>query len=104
MSIKTVKQLMKTGDLRPFTAEYTTPDGTNHVTGLMSEYRVDHSKDLEGKFLYDIRHADNDMCDPATIENRVMVNWFGTFILCEPFVFPEGQDYVEITDYWYEDE
>lgn len=102
--MKTVKQLIKSGDLRPFTVEYDTPDGTRTVTGLLSEERVNHTKDLEGKYLHDIRHSDNDFCDPATIENQVTVNWFGTLILNEPFTFPKGQDYVDIVDYSFEDE
>lgn len=104
MELKTVKELMKTCSVRPFTVEYETTDGSQTVTGLLSEYRVDHTKDTEGKFLYDIRHSDNDWCDPATIEQRVIVNWFGTLILCEPITFPEGQDFLDVIDSWYEDE
>lgn len=104
MEPKTVKQLMKEGDLRPFTVEFSSPVGKVRVTGLLSEYRVDRSHDSEGKHLYDIRHSDNDWCDPATIERKVLVNWFGTLILCEPITLLENQDYLEISDYWYEDE
>ena len=42
-------------------------------------------------------------CDPATVEDNVVVNWFGTIITFSPIDL--GPDkYLEIKDYWYEDE
>ncbi len=56
--MKTVKQLLKSGS-RPITLFF---NGHPEVSGLLSEIRVDREKDNEGKFLYDIRHSDNDWC------------------------------------------
>ena len=100
--MKTVKELLKSGS-RPITLFF---DGHAEVSGLVSEYRVNRKEDVEGKYLYDIRHADEDWCDPATLEKSVMVNWFGTLIVDEPIEFLENdrKAYLEITDYSYDDE
>ncbi len=47
-------------------------------------------------YVYELRHADDDFTKPVTVERRVRVNFFGTILAQEPFVF--GRDgYVEIT-------
>lgn len=99
--MKTVKELLSgSGDLRPITL--TLSNGAR-ITCLITEYRIDRSQDTEGKTLYDIRHSDDDWCDPATVEESVVVNWYGTILLNEPIEL--GPDkYLEIEDYWYEDE
>lgn len=74
-------------------------EGGREINGILSEERVTRKKDTMEKCLYDIRHSDNDWCDPATLERQVLVNWFGTIILDTPIEFPEGQDYLEIEDY-----
>lgn len=100
--MKTVKELLKSGS-RPITLFF---NGHPEVSGLVSEYRVNRKEDVEGKYLYDIRHADNDWCEPATLEKFVMVNWFGTLIVDEPIEVLEGPDrpYKEIVDWSYDDE
>lgn len=100
MRRRTVKELLKVkGDARPVTIEY----GDNQsVSCLLTEYRVDHT-DTQGKFLYDIRHSDDDSCEPATIEEYVFVNWFGTLICDEPISFGTNK-YYEITNWRYEHE
>lgn len=99
--MKTVKQLLSgEGDLRPITLVF---DDDRKITCLITEFRVDRSRDTEGKNLYDIRHSDEDWCDPATVKDNVVVNWFGTIITFSPIDL--GHDkYLEIKDYWYEDE
>lgn len=101
--MKTVKELLQTAGCRPMTLVF---EGDQKVSGLLSEVRVDREKDIEGKFLYDIRHSDNDWCDPATLEKKVIVNWFGTLIVDKPIQALEGSDrpYKEIVDWSYDDE
>ena len=101
--MKTVKELLQAEDCRPMTLVF---DGGQEISGLLSEIRVDREKDNEGKFLYDIRHTDNDWCEPATLEKFVMVNWFGTLIVDKPIQALEGTDrpYKEIVDWGYDDE
>lgn len=98
--MKTVKELLTTDNVQRMS--FTLKSGVR-ITGPVSEYRVDHNTDTEGKYLYDIRHTDEDWCDPATVEDNVVVNWFGTIITFSPIDL--GPDkYLEIKDYWYEDE
>lgn len=101
--MKTVKELLQAEDCRPMTLVF---DGGQEISGLLSEIRVDREKDNEGKFLYDIRHSDNDWCESATLEKFVMVNWFGTLIVEKPIQALEGPDrpYKEIVDWGYDDE
>lgn len=103
VSLKTVKELLQSNDIRPITLFF--EDGTE-ISGLFSEFRVYHKKDTEGKYLYDIRHTDGDWCEPATLEKRVMVNWFGTLIVDEPIEIIESDNgaYLEITDYGYDED
>lgn len=100
---KTVKELLAGNHLRPITIEC---NNGETISGLVSEYRVDKSLDTEGKYLYDIRHADSDWGEPATIEDSVVVNWFGTLILDKPLEILESDHnaFLEITDYCYDDE
>lgn len=69
------------------------------ATGILSEERLQRIS-ASDKYVYDIRHSDNDYGEPATIENGVvMVNWFGSFIVDAPIEFPEDVNYLEIEDY-----
>lgn len=101
--MKTVKELLQTASCRPITLVF---EGDQKVCGLLSEVRVDREKDMEGKCLYDIRHSDNDWCDPATLEKKVIVNWFGTLIVDKPIQALEGPErpYKEIVYLSYDDE
>lgn len=101
--MKTVKELLQTAGCRPITLVF---EDDQKVCGLLSEVRVDREKGIEGKYLYDIRHSDNDWCDPATLEKKVIVNWFGTLIVDKPIQALEGPDrpYKEIVDWSYDDE
>ena len=73
----------------------------NHqkIEGIISEYRLDRKNETEGKYIYDIRHTDENWCEPATIENHVIVNWYGCLITDYPIIFPDESDYLTITDY-----
>ncbi len=79
--------------------------GDNQVIkGSLTEYRINREKETEGKFIYDIRHTDEDWCEPATIENQVLVNWFGCLIVNHPLSFSEDEPYLTIANLTYEDE
>jgi hypothetical protein len=101
--LKTVKELLQSNDIRPITLFF--ENGTE-ISGLFSEFRVHHHTDTESKYLYDIRHTDEYWCEPATLEKRVMVNWFGTLIVDEPIEILESDNgaYLEITDYGYDED
>ena len=76
----------------------------NGRLALFTEQRVKRETLPEGIFCYDLRHGD-DMGAPVSIENRVVVNHFGTILTAIPFDFG-GKDYVS-TDYerfWFTDE
>lgn len=93
--MKTVKEFLEAGIGTTFCLE----NGIE-VTGILSEERLQRNPTSD-KYLYDIRHSDNDWVEPATIENGVvMVNWFVTLIVDAPIEFPEGVNFLEIEDYW----
>lgn len=77
-----------------------TKDG-QRIEGIISEQRVSHSEDTVGRYVYDIRHTDNDWCELATIEPFVRVNWFGCLIVEKPISFPANIDYLNIKDWSY---
>ena len=58
-----------------------------------------------GKFAYDLRHSDNDDMIPSTLESKVKVNRFGTFIATGEIPFMEvdesGTKYSSIEDFSY---
>jgi len=55
-------------------------DGTVYV-GEYTDMRIDRDTLPEGKFAYECRHGDEgDWVTPETIENRVLINFAGTFI------------------------
>ena len=101
MIMEFLDTLLKSDNLRPFTV---TLDNGIEVSGLLSEVRINKKERTMGKYLYDIRHTDNDWCEPATLEHSVMVNWVGTLIMDAPIEFPDGENYLSIEDYSYDDE
>lgn len=72
------------------------------IDGFLSEQRLNRDNDTDGKYIYDIRHIDNDWCEPATIENRVLVNWFGCLITEYPILFPDETKFLTISKFSYE--
>lgn len=76
-------------------------DGTEY-RGEFIDLRIDPATIPEGKYWYHLRHGDDgDWTAPVTIENRVIVNFCGTFITDEPIEIPNG--YIPIEDYSYGD-
>ena len=74
-------------------------DGTV-INGLFVCVRVADEDVPDGMFKYDLREDDCLDC-PATIEKRVLVNHYGTFITDEPIDFG-GKDYLELDTSEYE--
>ena len=53
--------------------------------GLFTPLRVDKTTIPEGWYFYEVRHSDEDWCDPIEIALGILVNRFGTLIVKEPF-------------------
>lgn len=51
---------------------------------LFTDGRLDKTTLPAGIYCYDIRHSDNDWGKPCTLENHVLVNFFGSIITKEP--------------------
>ena len=69
-------------------------------------YEEDHFTDpqsAEGLHRYSIRHKDDDMGEPKTIEDSVIVNWFGWFFT-ETDLNLNGKEYLRIVDWNWGDE
>lgn len=58
------------------------------VEGLFVDLRVDKTTVPDGYFMYEVRHCDEDWCEPAEISTWIMVNFFGTLLLKDSL---EGQ-------------
>lgn len=99
MAVTTVKEILNAEFVKRINIE--TIDG-QIINGILSERRVGREHETEDKFIYDIRHADNDWCEPVTLENFVWVNWYGSIIVDTPIQFTD-EPYLEITDYSIED-
>lgn len=52
--------------------------------GLFTTLRVDQTTIPEGWHFYEVRHHDNDWCEPIEVGLMVLVNHFGTLITKEP--------------------
>ena len=53
--------------------------------GLFTDYRVNRDTIPEGYFMYEIRHDDDCHGDPVQIAKWVIVNFWGTLLVKEPF-------------------
>lgn len=53
--------------------------------GLFADYRVDRGTVPEGYSMYEIRHDDDCQGEPVQIAKWVMVNFWGTLLVKEPF-------------------
>ncbi len=56
--------------------------------GLFTDWRIDRNTIPEGWYFYEVRHADNDWCEPVEVALGVLVNFLGTLITKEP-ILPE---------------
>ena len=51
---------------------------------LFTFKRIDPKTIPDGLYVYDIRHDDDSLGDPVTIEAKVLVNWYGSIITTKP--------------------
>lgn len=61
--------------------------------GLFTELRPHEVQAPDGLYTYALRHGDDG--EPCTIERKVVVDYFGTIFVKEPFDF-EGNDYIPL--------
>ena len=53
------------------------------VKGIECEFfdiRIDRNSIPEGKFFYEVRHADEDWCFPCQVKEGILVNFYGTLV------------------------
>ena len=55
---------------------------------LFTDMRIDRSTVPKELYLYEVRHADEDWCDPAQIAKGILVNFFGSILTLEPIPLP----------------
>ena len=53
--------------------------------GLFTDFRVNRDTIPDGYTMYEIRHDDDGQGDPVQIANWIMVNFWGTLLVEEPF-------------------
>lgn len=49
-----------------------------------TDWRIDRETVPEGLFVYEVRHMEDNMFEPAVISEYIWVNYFGTLISKEP--------------------
>lgn len=52
--------------------------------GLFTDSRIDRNTIPDDWYFYEVRHADNDWCEPVEVALGVFVNFWGTLITKEP--------------------
>lgn len=68
--------------------------------GLFTDSRVDKGTIPDGWYFYEVRHDDNDWCEPIEIALGVLVNYFGTLITNEPLSLIDGYLYIDAETDW----
>lgn len=63
---------------------------------LYSNDRIRHDQIPAGLYIYDLRHGDS-LKKPCTLEPFVRVNFCGSVICKQPFVFPPDDPYIDIS-------
>ena len=59
------------------------------VRGILMDYRC--GDEIDGLHRYEVRHADDDICRPCTVENSVIVNHYGTFYTKAALTIKKGE-------------
>lgn len=54
--------------------------------GLFTDHRISRGSIPDGWYFYEVRHADNDWCEPIEVSLGVLVNFYGTLITKEPLL------------------
>lgn len=58
----------------------------------ISDMQIPSEERLPSLHYYEIRHSDEDFYEPATVEIRVSVNFFGTLATKQPLEFADPKD------------
>lgn len=102
-SYKTFEQLADDISFGPEYVVLETSDG-KILRGIIIEERVDKTKDTLDRYIYDIRHADEDDSILTTLEESVDINWAFSIALDSPVDFNSAIDkQIVIKKYSYED-
>lgn len=102
-SYKTFEQLADDISFEPEYVVLETSDG-KILRGLIIEERVDRTKDTLDRYIYDIRHADEDDSILSTLEETVDTNWAFSVAFDSPVNFDAAIDKrIVIKNYSYED-
>lgn len=83
------------------------PSWESHVrlSGWFSGGRIPKDKVPSWAHKLSLRHTDDDDSIPATAEASVGVNFFGDFVYeGDPIVYPAEDNYVNVVDWWFENE
>ena len=59
---------------------------------LFTDIRVDRETVPQGKYMYEIRHSDEDWGLPVSVGPGVLVNFFGTVVSDEPLLDESGEE------------
>jgi hypothetical protein len=71
----------------------------NEYEGEFTSERVERTTVPEGLYTYECRHNDDGYVDvPATIEDKVFVNFCGTFFTDKKVYFPDKMDHCIVID------
>ena len=70
---------------------YLSPGCATEIDGYLYDGRINRSYLPEGWYAYDIRHGDSGT--PVTLENMVVVNFYGTFITNMTIPMLKGKAY-----------
>lgn len=54
--------------------------------GYFTDQRIKRDSIPDGWYFYEIRHADNDWCEPVEVSLGVLVNFMGTLITTKPIL------------------
>ena len=54
--------------------------------GLFTDWRIKRDTIPDGWYFYEVRHADNDWCEPVEVAVGIFVNFYGTLITKEPLL------------------
>ena len=71
------------------TEYFLNPGKEDEIRGVVVYDRIDPATIPTGYHVYEIRHDDTG--SPCTIEKRVWVDFYGSFITQQEIAFPEGE-------------
>lgn len=100
MNIINMKILVDLFNDNDFEPEYLLLELTNGetVSGIIINERINMKSGTDGKYIYDIRHQDNDSSIPVTIEPFVGVNRYCSIALDTSLNF-SSDNFIEIADW-----